>query len=168
MQEYIGTKIINAKPINRKDYNDLRGWKLPEDENGSDEGYLVEDTDGGNPNMKGVKGYVSWLPKDVFERSYHLTVDSLESALRAGQAPKVTSEDILTRIQDVTYICLGESTTLCSIYLDNGFSVQGEAACVSPENYDSEIGRTIAYNNAFDKLWPLFGFLLAENIHIQK
>lgn len=47
MKAYIGTKIINAKPMNRSDYNIYRNWALPEDEDGTDEGYLVEYTDGG-------------------------------------------------------------------------------------------------------------------------
>ncbi len=56
MQKYIGTKIINAKPINRADYNTFRGWELPANENGADEGYLVEYLDGGKPNVEGYAG----------------------------------------------------------------------------------------------------------------
>jgi len=70
MQTYIGTKIINAKPMNRLDYNQFRGWKLPADENGTDEGYLVEYVDGGQANTEEYSGYVSWSPKDVFEKAY--------------------------------------------------------------------------------------------------
>ena len=70
MKTYIGTKVINAKPMTRIEYNVFRGWVLPENEKGSDEGYLVEYTDGGKPNTEAYKGYVSWSPKDVFERSY--------------------------------------------------------------------------------------------------
>ncbi len=77
MQTYIGTKIIKAQPMNRADYNALRGWTLPADENGSDEGYLVEYTDGGKPNLAGYAGYVSWSPKAQFEGVY-VAVDGLE------------------------------------------------------------------------------------------
>jgi hypothetical protein len=73
MKQYIGVKIINAKPMNRQEYNDFRGWKLPEDENGADEGYLVEYVDGGQANTEEYEGYVSWSPKDVFERAYRQT-----------------------------------------------------------------------------------------------
>lgn len=72
MQTYIGTKIVNASPMNRLDYNVLRGWQLPDDEDGSDESYLVEYVDGGKANVTGYTGYVSWSPKEVFERSYKL------------------------------------------------------------------------------------------------
>jgi hypothetical protein len=73
MKTYIGTKIINAKPMNRADYNVFRGWQLPADENGADEGYLVEYTDGGQGNTVAYKGYVSWSPKEQFEKAYRET-----------------------------------------------------------------------------------------------
>jgi hypothetical protein len=44
----------------------------------------------------------------------------------------------------------------------NGFSVRGESACVDPRNFNMEIGRNIAYRNAFNSLWALEGYLLAE------
>jgi len=70
MQKYIGTKLINAKPMTRLAYNELRGWTLPTDENGADEGYLVEYIDGGQPNHPDFAGYISWSPADVFARAY--------------------------------------------------------------------------------------------------
>lgn len=68
--QYIGTKIIHANPMNRLDYNIFRGWELPANENGSDEGYLVEYIDGGEPNTKEYQDYVSWSPKVQFENAY--------------------------------------------------------------------------------------------------
>lgn len=70
MKKYIGTKEINAIPMNRQEYNDFRGWELLDDEDGTDEGYLVEYVDGGKANTPQYNGYVSWSPKDVFERAY--------------------------------------------------------------------------------------------------
>lgn len=70
MEQFIGTKIINAKPMNRLEYNQFRGWELPADENGDDDGFLVEYVDGGKANTAEFSGYVSWSPKDVFERAY--------------------------------------------------------------------------------------------------
>ena len=63
---YMGVKLINAFPMNRQEYNDFRGWQLPADENGAEEGYLVEYLDGGKPNTGRFAGYVSWSPKEVF------------------------------------------------------------------------------------------------------
>lgn len=70
MEKFIGTKVVKAKPMTRQEYNDLRNWTLPEDENGADEGYLVEYVDGGKANHPDFNGYISWSPKDVFERAY--------------------------------------------------------------------------------------------------
>ena len=70
MERYIGTKLINAKPMTRQEYNDLREWMLPDDEDGNDDGYLVEYLDGGLANHHAYSGYISWSPKDVFEKAY--------------------------------------------------------------------------------------------------
>lgn len=70
MSLYIGTKKITAVIMNRANYNRYRGWELPADEDGSDEGYLVEYVDGGPSNHPDHVGYISWSPKDVFENSY--------------------------------------------------------------------------------------------------
>ena len=70
---YIGTKMINAEPMTRQQYNDFRGWELPADENGADDGYLVEYLDGGKPNTTTYVGYVSWSPKEQFDKAYRKT-----------------------------------------------------------------------------------------------
>lgn len=92
MKRYIGTKLINAKPMIRQAYNDFRGWTLPADENGADEGYLVEYVDGGKGNTDHYAGYVSWSPADVFDRAYRpcegMTFGQAIEAMKAGQ--KVT------------------------------------------------------------------------------
>ncbi|WP_103035314.1 DUF2829 domain-containing protein [Castellaniella caeni] len=88
MQRFIGSKAINAKPMTRQEYNDFRGWALPADENGADEGYLVEYVDGGKANTPHYSGYVSWSPRDVFERAYKPAVGmdfgAAVAALKAG------------------------------------------------------------------------------------
>lgn len=71
--KYIGVKNVNAMPMTRAAYNAFRGWELPSDENGSDEGYLIEYVDGGEPNTTTFKGYVSWSPQSVFDDAYRLT-----------------------------------------------------------------------------------------------
>lgn len=69
---YVGTKVVHAIPMTRGKYNNLRGWGLPQDEEATDAGYLVEYTDVVQPvpMVPGFQGYVSWSPKDVFERAY--------------------------------------------------------------------------------------------------
>lgn len=55
--------------------------------------------------------------------------------------------------------------TFCVLELRNGFTVTGESACASPENFDAEIGRKIARQNAVNKIWPLLGFRLRDQLH---
>ena len=66
MKLCIGTKLIKATPMTRLEYNNYRGWELPSNENGSDEGYLVEYINGGDSNHPNHKGYISWSPSNVF------------------------------------------------------------------------------------------------------
>lgn len=73
MKNYIGTKIIKAAFMTRGEYHELRSWPLPADKKGDDYGYLVEDTDAGNPNLEGYVGYVSWSPAAQFENTYRQT-----------------------------------------------------------------------------------------------
>nr|WP_244832341.1 Gp49 family protein [Caballeronia sp. TF1N1] len=75
LRTYVGTKVVHGVPMTRGDYNALRGWDLPAGESGDDAGYLVEYTDGGGPNVTGFPGYISWSPKDVFERSYSVGLE---------------------------------------------------------------------------------------------
>lgn len=70
---FIGTKMITAVPMTRQMYNDYRGWTLPDNEDGTDSGYLVEYLDGGQANDPRHKGYISWSPSAVFENSYRRT-----------------------------------------------------------------------------------------------
>lgn len=66
-------KTVKAVSMNRKAYNDLRGWSVPSDENPDDEGYLVEYEPNGHSNVEGFDGYISWSPKDVFKKGYKLS-----------------------------------------------------------------------------------------------
>ena len=54
--------------------------------------------------------------------------------------------------------------TFCVLVLKNGFTVTGESACASPENFNAEIGRKIARENAVAKMWPLLGFRLRDKL----
>lgn len=89
MQEFYGTKRIQASSMTRAEYNQFRGWELPKNENGEDAGYLVEYLDGGKPNVEGYTGYVSWSPAEQFEAAYQptnaMSFGHALVALQAGQ-----------------------------------------------------------------------------------
>lgn len=82
--------------------------------------------------------------------------------MSANLPTRVTEDAITSRIVAVEYIRIGATVTICNISLDSGFSVRGESACVDPANYNEALGQKYAYEQAFEKLWPLFGFALSE------
>lgn len=94
MIKYIGTKQIAATPMTRAEYNSLRGWMTPPDEVASDQGYLVEYLDGGKGNHPDFAGYISWSPKEPFEKAYREThgmtfgaaVEAMKIGLKVARA----------------------------------------------------------------------------------
>lgn len=83
--------------------------------------------------------------------------------------PKVTEEDLDNAIKKVEYTLLPDGrTTICTLTLDNNFTVRGESSCVSAENFNEEIGQTLALKKARENLWPFLGFRLADKLHREK
>ena len=92
-------------------------------------------------------------------------------------APRVTPDVIEAKIVSEHYFTAAEGAriipqdsplhllTFCVLVLGNGFTVTGESACASPENFNAELGRKIARANAVNKIWSLEGYLLRERLH---
>ena len=112
-------------------------------------------------------------------------IDPIEQEIQAKglTAPRVTPADIEAEIASEFYFTatqalVGETRgpewqatpreldllTFCVLVLRNGFTVTGESACASPANFDAEIGRKIARQNAVNKIWPLLGFRLRDRL----
>lgn len=91
MKLYIGTIYANATPMTRAAYNEFRGWTLPANEKGEDEGYLVIIQQRG-------EGHASWLPKDIFE-STHLLVGEVSELPPFHQRIKAERTQLIDRIQ---------------------------------------------------------------------
>jgi len=72
--------------------------------------------------------------------------------------------DILPSDRPVLALSAHQLLTFCVLTLGNGFTVTGESACASPENFDAEIGRKIARANAVQKIWPLMGYELRSKL----
>lgn len=93
-------------------------------------------------------------------------------------APRVTPADIEANISSEFSFTVGNAAkalncpvseaadllTICVLTLKNGFTVTGESACVSPENFDAELGHKIARQNAVQKMWPLMGYAMKERL----
>lgn len=151
MKKYIGTKLIEAEPMTRGDYNKYRGWAIPADENPADEGYLIRYSD----------SYVSWSPKEVFDKAY-LVVDDNENLPSGVSIGQKMVDEFVSYTETTT---LGERTTVVRCVLRNGFEIVESSSCVDPKNYSEEIGREICTNKIKDKIWELLGFLLQTAWH---
>lgn len=80
-------------------------------------------------------------------------------------APRLTPELIDAAIAGEQYhVFEGSCLTVCCLTLKNGFTVTGESACASPANFNAEIGRKIAFENARGKIWQLEGYLLKQRL----
>lgn len=91
----------------------------------------------------------------------------LEAEIQAKglNAPRLTPEKIDVVIAEEAYhVFPGTTLTVCALTLRNGFVVVGESAAASPENFDREIGRKIARENARNKIWALEGYLLRQKL----
>ena len=146
MKHFIGTKLIEAKQMNLGDYNKYRGWQIPENENPNKEGYLVKYSD----------SYISWSPKDVFEKSYLQVEDNenLPSGVSVGQQMVddfIVDYDVFTKQDKITIVIAT---------LKNGFTIVESSACVDPKNYDEKIGAEICKERIKNQVWNYLGFLL--------
>ena len=79
-------------------------------------------------------------------------------------APRLTPADIDRAIDRHTFRVFDDVLTICVITLSNGFTVTGESACASKENFNEELGRKISFGNAKDKIWMLEGYLLKQKL----
>jgi hypothetical protein len=92
---------------------------------------------------------------------------AIEAEIQAKNlnAPRLSPEKIDAAIVDEDYYVFpGTTLTVCCLKLRNGFTVTGESAAASPENFNVEIGRKIARSNAREKIWALEGYLLREKL----
>ncbi len=81
-------------------------------------------------------------------------------------APRLTPQLIDEAIAGEAYhVFPGATVTVCCLTLKNGYTVIGESACASPENFNEELGRKIARDNARNKIWALEGYLLRQRLH---
>jgi hypothetical protein len=93
--------------------------------------------------------------------------DAIESEIKAKglNAPRLTPACIdAVIVGEDFHVFPGTTLTVCCLKLKNGFTVTGESAAVSLENFDSEIGKKIARANAREKIWALEGYALKERL----
>lgn len=93
------------------------------------------------------------IEANIASEHYFTAADGVNGVLeREGEKVRVHEESQLGLL------------TFCVLTLQSGFTVTGESACASPENFDAELGRKIARQNAVNKVWPLMGYALKEKL----
>jgi hypothetical protein len=98
------------------------------------------------------------IEAEIVVESYFTARDGVLGALAADGVPATSYEQANAAPQSLSLL------TFCVLVLRNGFTVTGESACASPENFDAEIGRKIARQKAVEKVWPLLGFRLRDKL----
>ena len=96
-----------------------------------------------------------------------MTTETIEAEIQRKNltAPRVTPGQIENVIKgEAYYVFPNTQLTICCLTLANGFTVTGESACASPENFDAALGQRIAKDNAKDKIWALEGYALRERL----
>lgn len=89
-----------------------------------------------------------------------------EIVAKGKTAPRLKPDDIdAVIVKEDYHVFPGTTLTVCCLYLRNGFTVTGESAAASPENFDFQIGQKIARENARQKIWALEGYLLRQKLN---
>ncbi len=116
--------------------------------------------------LLGVEDFSNWaIPKNKVKVMNEQDVEK-EINDKGLTAPRLTPEFIDSiAIAGEYHVFPTTQLTVCCLTLKNGFTVTGESACVSPENFNEEIGRKIAYENARNKIWMLEGYLLKQKLY---
>lgn len=108
---------------------------------------------------KGPRVMPAALKAEIASAHFFTAADGVQGAYRAGG----DVHPVGGTPSQAAHQTLG-LLTICVLVLRNGFTVTGESACASPENFDAEVGRRIARENAINKVWPLLGFRLRDEL----
>lgn len=111
-----------------------------------------------------INGDADWLSERLLSISWQ--IEKCGASLELTKAVTMVS-DLRRDINRTTPIHASlRLLTFCVLVLRNGFTVTGESACASPENFDAELGRKIARRNAEAKIWPLMGYELRSKLSV--
>ena len=147
MSKFIGVKMVEAVPMTAIEA-DKKGYKVGKEVNNEVEHF---------PNPEGYEviypdGYKSWCPKNVFESSYYPIQDN--------NGDIIYRNDVEGFINTSETVKIGEKTTLVTLNCLTGFEIHGQSSCVKPENYNQNVGKEYAKDDAIKVIWAHLGFVL--------
>jgi hypothetical protein len=149
VDKYIGFKLIQAEPAWRTTcIEDGEIVLVPKSERPCKDSLSADTEDG--YKVFYPDGYVSWSPKEVFEKAY----------MRVANDNTITNDIVDSFIERYEDYTIGEKTTVVRAVLRNNFVVVDSSSCVDPANFNQEIGISICKDKIKNKVWELLGFLL--------
>ena len=155
MNKYIGCKMVSAEPAFSLDgvIHPIEDMELlfEHEKERAKVGYKIEYPD----------GYISWSPKEVFEKAYMKLDDNKELPSGVSIGEKMVNEFIAI----IDTKTMGDRTTVVMCTLRNGFIITESSSCVDPANYSQKIGEDICMGKIKDKIWELLGFLLQTSVN---
>ena len=141
MKSYIGVKVVEAVDMTLGEYNKLKGWVIPIDEDPERLGYLVCYPD----------GYKSWSPKEQFE----------SANFEMGDDSSTVSVDMVKRFRGKIYgDKIDEKTAHFYVKSASGFVVHELSSCVDPKNFSMDVGLECCESKIDDVFWKCLGFVL--------
>lgn len=140
MKSYIGVLQLQAEFMLLGDYNNYRGWEMPENEDPNTKGFLVKFSDGRR----------TWWPEYVLE-SFFMAMEDPNSV-----SPKMVEE----LVSSVTAETIDKKTTFTKVQTKTGFIQYETSSCVDPVKYNETIGKEACLNKIKDRLWYALGFVL--------
>ena len=143
MKLYINCRFVEAKPITRGNYNEIKGWNLPENENPDDEGYFVMD-----------KWHSSWIPKEIFEANV------LELPYEDDKDPFISQELIENFIKSTSVQVMNDEITQVKCTLINKHMISEVLEC-NPESYDYAREKEKCMQRIKEKIYDYLMFLFA-------
>lgn len=139
MKKYVGVKMVQAEPMTYGEFHCEKGTPY-ETIKANNAGYKVVYPD----------GYVSWSPKDVFEKAY----------MQIGDNNTIEEHNVNDFIVGYDVQPWGDKTTVVHATLANGFIVSESSSCVDAANFNMDIGYGICKEHIQDAVWKMLGFLL--------
>lgn len=146
MTKYVGTKLVEAVPMDKHLF--YPNAHIPSANTvivQIERGYKVTYPD----------GYISWSPKEVFEKAY----------MKVGDNNTVQESNVNDFIVSYDTQQWGDKTTIVCATLANGFIVTESSSCVDPANFNIDIGYNICKERIQNKVWEMLGFLLQTAQH---
>lgn len=148
--KYIECKFVSSAPMTHGEFYANTAYPI-EFRRGkpSAPGYMIT-----YPDM-----HMEWIPKEAFESS-HFPIEQEDENI----PPKIQESDVDKFIKSYEIYKVGDKTTVAVATLINGFIITESSSCVSPDNYDEELGASICKRKIRDKVWFLLGFLLQSSL----